>query len=83
MAFNVPYTACVIGMAVFTGFYLVLGGYMASSINDFIQGIIMLVSIAFIIGAVLAGQGVITSYSIHYTKLYDVVYRLDSSKNCF
>ncbi len=57
MAFNVPYTACVIGMAVFTGFYLVLGGYMASSINDFIQGIIMLVSIAFIIGAVLAGQG--------------------------
>ena len=42
MAFNIPYTYCVIGMAVFTGVYVILGGYMATAINDFIQGIIML-----------------------------------------
>ena len=42
MAFNIPYTYCVIGMAVFTAIYVILGGYMATAINDFIQGIIML-----------------------------------------
>lgn len=57
MAFNIPYTYCVIGMAVFTGVYVILGGYMATAINDFIQGIIMLVGICAVIGAVLSGQG--------------------------
>lgn len=57
MAFDIPYTACVIGMAVFTGIYVILGGYMATAINDFIQGIIMLVGIAAVIAAVLSGQG--------------------------
>lgn len=57
MAFHIPYTYCVIGMAVFTGIYVILGGYMATAINDFIQGIIMLIGIAAVIGAVLSGQG--------------------------
>ena len=57
MAFDIPYTACVIGMAVFTGIYVILGGYMATAINDFIQGIIMLVGIVAVIAAVLSGQG--------------------------
>lgn len=57
MAFNIPYTYCVIGMAVFTGVYVILGGYMATAINDFIQGIIMLIGICAVIGAVLSGQG--------------------------
>ena len=57
MAFNIPYEACVITMAVFTAVYVILGGYMATAINDFIQGIIMLIGIAAVIGAVLAGQG--------------------------
>lgn len=57
MAFNIPYTYCVVGMAVFTGIYVILGGYMATAINDFIQGIIMLVGICAVIGAVLNGQG--------------------------
>ncbi len=42
MAFNIPYTVCVVVMAVFTAVYVILGGYMATAINDFIQGIIML-----------------------------------------
>lgn len=57
MAFDIPYAACVITMAVLTGIYVILGGYMATAINDFIQGIIMLIGIAAVIGAVLSGQG--------------------------
>lgn len=57
MAFGLPYEACVIGMALVTCIYVVLGGYMATVLNDFIQGIIMLVGIVAVIAAVLAGQG--------------------------
>lgn len=57
MAFHIPYTYCVIVMAVFTALYVILGGYMATAINDFIQGIIMLIGIAAVIAAVLSGQG--------------------------
>ena len=34
-----------------------MGGYMATAINDFIQGMIMLGGIVAVIGAVLSGQG--------------------------
>ena len=57
MAFNIPYTWCVIAMATLTGIYVILGGYMATAINDFIQGIIMLFGIVAVIAAVLNGQG--------------------------
>ncbi len=57
MAFSIPYELCVIVMAVFTALYVILGGYMATAINDFIQGIIMLGGIVAVIAAVLNGQG--------------------------
>lgn len=57
MAFDIPYAACVIAMALLTGVYVILGGYMATAINDFIQGIIMLGGIVAVIAAVLSGQG--------------------------
>ncbi|MBR4777740.1 MAG: sodium:solute symporter [Lachnospiraceae bacterium] len=57
LAFDIPYAAVVIGMAVLTGIYVILGGYMASSMNDFIQGMIMLIGIIAVIASVLAGQG--------------------------
>ena len=57
VAFNIPYTWCVVTMAAFTGLYVILGGYMATAINDFIQGIIMLIGIVAVIAAVLNGQG--------------------------
>ena len=44
-------------LAVLTGFYVIFGGYMATAINDFIQGIIMLFGICAVIGAVLADNG--------------------------
>ncbi|MBR6521039.1 MAG: sodium:solute symporter [Oscillospiraceae bacterium] len=57
MAFHVDYTVCVVAMAILTGIYVIAGGYMATAINDFIQGIIMLVGIVLVIAAVLAGKG--------------------------
>lgn len=57
MAFDVPYTVCVIVMAALTCVYVILGGYMATAINDFIQGIVMLFGIVVVIAAVLNGQG--------------------------
>lgn len=57
MAFDVPYWVCVIAMAVLTGVYVILGGYMATAINDFIQGIIMLFGIAAVIASVLHHNG--------------------------
>ena len=57
MAFDIPYEVCVIVMALLTAVYVILGGYMATAINDFIQGIIMLFGIAAVIAAVLNGQG--------------------------
>ena len=57
MAFNIPYAVCVVAMAALTGIYVVLGGYMATAINDFIQGIIMLFGIVAVISSVLNGYG--------------------------
>ncbi len=57
MAFAIDYSVCVVVMAILTGVYVIAGGYMATAINDFIQGIIMLAGIAAVIGAVLHTQG--------------------------
>ena len=58
MAFGgIPYAVCVIIMAVLTGIYVILGGYMATALNDFIQGIIMLGGIIAVIVAVLNSNG--------------------------
>lgn len=55
--FSIPYWVVVIIMAVLTGIYVIFGGYMATAINDFIQGIIMLVGIVTVIIAVLQKNG--------------------------
>ena len=57
MAFGIPYEYCIIGMAVLTAVYVILGGYMATAINDFIQGIIMLLGIAAVVIFAVAKQG--------------------------
>ncbi len=57
MAFNIDYSICVIVMAVLTAVYVIAGGYMATAVNDFIQGIIMLFGIVAIVLAVLNSQG--------------------------
>ncbi|MBE6026759.1 MAG: sodium:solute symporter [Clostridiales bacterium] len=57
LVFDVPYWAVIVLMAVLTGIYVIFGGYMATAVNDFIQGIIMLFGICAVIGAVLNANG--------------------------
>ncbi len=57
IAFGIDYSVCVLVMAVLTGIYVVAGGYMATAINDFIQGIIMLGGIVAVVAAVLNLNG--------------------------
>ncbi|MGM9521719.1 MAG: sodium:solute symporter [Oscillospiraceae bacterium] len=57
MAFNIDYAYCVIVMAALTGVYVIVGGYMATAVNDFIQGIIMIFGIIAVILAVLSQNG--------------------------
>lgn len=57
MAFEIDYTVCILIMAVLTAVYVIAGGYMATAINDFIQGCVMLVGIVAIIAAVLMSKG--------------------------
>jgi SSS family solute:Na+ symporter/sodium/proline symporter len=57
MAFGLPYEACIIGMAIITCVYVVLGGYKATVVNDTLQGCIMLVSITAVVIAVIAANG--------------------------
>ena len=55
--FAIPYWLVVVVMAVLTGVYVIFGGYMATAINDFIQGMIMLVGIVTVVAAVLMNNG--------------------------
>ncbi|MBR6953724.1 MAG: sodium:solute symporter [Clostridia bacterium] len=57
MAFHIDYIWCVLIMSVLTGIYVIAGGYMATAINDFIQGLIMLGGIVAVIAAVLNLNG--------------------------
>ena len=57
MAFGIPYFWCVLVMSVLTAVYVIAGGYMATAINDFIQGLIMIVGIVAVIAAVLEKNG--------------------------
>ena len=57
MGFGIPYSYCAIIMACLTAVYVILGGYKATAINDFIQGIIMLFGSTTVIFVVLQHQG--------------------------
>jgi SSS family solute:Na+ symporter len=57
LVFNIPYVVVILIMAVLTGIYVIFGGYMATAINDFIQGIIMLFGISAVIIAVISQNG--------------------------
>ena len=57
MAFNIDYSVCIVIMSILTAVYVIAGGYMATAINDFIQGIIMLFGIVIVIAAVLKING--------------------------
>ena len=54
---SVNYSVFVIIMAVLTGVYVIFGGYMATAVNDFVQGLIMLGGIIAVIAAVINTNG--------------------------
>ena len=57
LVFDMPYWVVIAVMAVLTGIYVIFGGYMATAINDFIQGIVMLFGIVIVIASVLMSKG--------------------------
>lgn len=70
MAFpGIDYSVCVILMAVLTAIYVIVGGYMATAINDFIQGIIMIIGIVAVILAVLKVNGGLTESLMELAKI--------------
>ena len=71
MAFNIPYSACIIGMAVLTAVYVILGGYKATAINDFIQGIIMLAGISAVVYCVINKKGGFSSALLQLSEITD------------
>ena len=83
MAFDIDYSVCVIVMAVLTAVYVIAGGYMATAINDFIQGIIMIVGIIAVIVAVLAGKGGFTEALKGLSEVPDPVSQMPGAFNSF
>jgi SSS family solute:Na+ symporter len=69
MGFGIPYEYCVILMAVLTALYVILGGYRATALNDFIQGIIMIFGIVVVIIAVVASKGGLTEAVTHLAEI--------------
>ena len=78
MGFGIDYQYCVIIMAILTAFYVILGGYKATAMNDFIQGIIMLFGIVIVIAAVLNTQG---GLSASISKMAEMPSDADASVN--
>ena len=71
MAFDIDYTVCIIVMTVLTAVYVVAGGYMATVVNDFVQGIIMLVGIVLIVWASLRQFGGLHQAMLSLAKVTD------------
>jgi SSS family transporter len=69
MAFGIRYEYVIIAMAVLTCIYVVLGGYMATVVNDFVQGLIMIVGIVAVIAAVLLGHGGFTEAVVQLSQI--------------
>lgn len=57
MALGIDYTWCVVGIAALAAVYLFAGGYKATAITDFIQGIIMLGGTTLIIVYIIRAAG--------------------------
>jgi len=57
ISFGISFTWCIVGMAILTAIFVIAGGYMGTAVNNFIQGIIMLVGIVLVVVSVLNGKG--------------------------
>lgn len=68
---NVNYTTALVLMTALTAIYLLMGGYFAVALGDFIQGIIMLIGVVLMVGYVFNNPivGGVTGY---FTKMQNV-----------
>lgn len=82
MAFNLnsdsSYKIIIIAMAIITAIYVILGGYTATAINDFIQGIVMLIGIVAVVICAINNQG---GFSEALNKLGEI--EISGQKNQF
>ncbi|MBR5479750.1 MAG: sodium:solute symporter [Clostridia bacterium] len=76
---GVPVETCMIIIAVLSAFYLVLGGYVATAITDFIQGVIMLAGIVVMVicivtnpqvGGIAAGLEKLKGIDVNLTNIF-------------
>lgn len=70
-AFGISFNTVVLIMALLTAVYLILGGYVATAINDFIQGIIMIIGSILMVFFVLKSPEV-GGFSAALSKLSDL-----------
>jgi solute:Na+ symporter, SSS family len=56
--FHISYTYCMVVMAVLTAVYLLAGGYIATAMADFFQGLVMIVGVILMVGFVLGNEAV-------------------------
>ncbi|MDR0984008.1 MAG: sodium:solute symporter [Ruminococcus sp.] len=54
------YMMIIVGMAVLTSVYVILGGYKAAAMTDFVQGVVMLGGITAVVFCVIGNQGGLT-----------------------
>jgi len=57
VAFNVPFEYCIIAMGILTAIFVVVGGYFATTVNDFIQGSITVIGVIAVIAVALSSKG--------------------------
>ena len=73
MAFNIDFAICIIAMGVLTAIFVVAGGYFATVVNDFIQGIIQLIGVVAVIAAALSLKGGFTEAIRSLAEKSDIV----------
>ncbi len=56
--FGIPYEYCMVGMAALTALYLVAGGYIATALTDFVQGLVMIVGVILMVLMVVLNPNV-------------------------
>ncbi len=60
VSFGIPYEVAILVMCVVTAAYLILGGYLAVALNDFIQGIVMIIGTILMITLLCGKSGGLT-----------------------
>lgn len=66
--FAIPYVLALLLMTILTGIYLVLGGYIAVTMIDFFQGLIMIAGVIIMVYCV-AGHEAVGGFISHYRTL--------------